>query len=83
MSTGESVNIAKTAPAALALLWHQGVFKDELDVEAIRRELASRHYHFPDGALLMALNRCKFLTRYGPKGAYKYIQKYPHEGENK
>jgi len=82
MYRGEMMEIAKTAPDALILLWKGKIFLKPLAVRAIVKKLENRGYNFDDKALMMALRNAKFLTRKGRPGQYLYIQKYPFSEGN-
>jgi hypothetical protein len=69
--------IAKTAPAALTLLWEEEYFRAWRKQAAIVTQLAKRGNNFSGPELGMALKRAKHLTRKGKRGSYEYIQKYP------
>jgi hypothetical protein len=79
------MEIAKTAPDALKLLWKNKFFLEFKDFKKIKEELSKMGYNFTDENLLMALKNLNFLTRNGSKGNYSYIQKHPYteEGEIK
>jgi hypothetical protein len=72
---------AKTATAALTILWEDGFFKTWKKKSAIETELAKRGNYFNNAELGMALMRARHLTRRGKAGTYEYIQKYPYEVE--
>ena len=74
---------AKTAPDALAILWSEEIFGRRKTFEEVRGELERRGYHFTDQNLAMGLRSAKFLTRFGKRGAYTYVQKYPYVEEGK
>lgn len=71
------MEITKTAPGALKILWKEKIFMKSKDVKAIENELEKRGYNFGDKALMMALKGAKFLTRKGARGSYQYVQKHP------
>lgn len=71
------MQIAKTAPDALKILWKEKVLQKPKDVNAIEAELEKRGYNFTDKNLMMALKSAKFLTRKGQAGNFSYAQKYP------
>lgn len=75
------MSVAKTETEAVHFLWSQGVFKAERTFEKIKKELGEQGHHFPDNNLYRALTRAKYLTRFGKRGSYKYIQKYPYSKE--
>lgn len=72
------MDIAKTAPQALKILWKAEIFLKAKDVKTIEQDLEKRGYNFTDKNLMMALKAAKFLTRKGSKGNYVYIQKHPY-----
>ncbi len=76
------MDIARTAPDALKLLWKDGQFLGPKDVKTIEAELSKRGYNFGSKNLMMALKDSKFLTRKGPKGGYQYVQKHPFVEED-
>lgn len=76
------MQIAKTAPDALKILWKDKVFLKPKDVNTIEAELEKRGYNFTDKNLMMALRSAKFLTRKGQAGSYSYAQKYPFIGDD-
>jgi len=78
----KKASVAKTATAALALLWKEGLFRGWKKKAAIEERLAKKGNHFSDAELGMALLRAKHLTRKGKRGGYEYIQKYPYVEEN-
>jgi repressor of nif and glnA expression len=71
------MNVAKTAPDALKILWKEKIFLKPKDVKAIESELEKRGYNFAAAGLMMALQRSKFLTRKGDRGKYTYVQRHP------
>ena len=73
--------VAKTATAALKILWEQGFVRTWKRKGAIEEHLAKRGNHFSGPELGMALKRAKHLTRRGKHGSYEYIQKYPFVAE--
>jgi len=77
------IEIAKTAPDALKLLWKETAFLKPKDVRTIEGELERRGYNFNDKSLMMALRSAFFLTRKGIRGHYKYVQKHPYVLEEK
>ena len=77
MSLTMDVKVAKTCTEALKLLWADGFFADWKDWAAIVEALGELGNHFASTALGKALERAKYLTRRGRRGAYMYIQKYP------
>ena len=75
--------VAKTATEGVLILWEEKFFRATRTTPEIVEALAQRENHFPTNALSMALERAKFLTRRGKKGAYEYIQQYPYVPEAK
>jgi hypothetical protein len=73
---------AKTATEALRTLWQEQFFQEWRTFSVIVTELSSRHYHFPDSELGMALKRAKYLTRRGKPTHFEYIQKFPFEEDD-
>ena len=69
--------IVTTAPAALKILWEEGIFKNLKKISEVIKELSKKGYHFPLKSVDMALQRATYLTRKGKRGGYEYIQKYP------
>lgn len=78
-----NMEIAKTAPDALKLLWNKEFFLQNKTFKDIENELTKTGYNFSKYNLSMALKSAKFLTRYGQKGSYYYRQKYPFIEEEK
>lgn len=77
------MEVAKTAPDALRILWKDRVFlKGKLTAD-ITKELEERGYNFTRANLDMALKSAKFLTRRGSRGSYTYVQKHPFDGDAK
>ena len=76
------MDIARTAPDSLRLLWKEKSFLKPLELREIEAELEKRGYNFSDKNLMMALKGAKFLTRKGAKGHYRYVQKHPYVEEN-
>jgi hypothetical protein len=70
--------VARTATEGVVILWEEKFFRAAKKTPEIVEALAQRENHFPTNALSMALERAKFLTRKGKKGAYEYIQQYPY-----
>lgn len=77
MRKGDKMKVARTAPDALRILWHDQVFLKNKKLSDVKVELEKRGYNFTDYNLSMALKNAKFLTRKGAKGDYTYIQKHP------
>ena len=73
----ENKKTIKTATESLKLLWNKGFFKVKRKYSQIEKNLSQNGYHFSVSELGMALKRAKHLTRYGKRGNYEYIQKYP------
>ena len=69
--------VAKTATEALKHLWEEGFFRSAKRRAAIDSHLGKRGNHFSLPELGMALKRARHLTRWGKRGSYEYIQKYP------
>ena len=78
-----AVRIAKSATAALIILWEESFFRGWKKKGAIDDRLGKKGYHFSAPELGMALKRAKYLTRKGKHGTYEYIQKYPFVAESK
>ena len=78
-----TMRIAKSATAALIILWEEGLFRHWKKKGAIDERLGKEGYHFTTPELGMALKRAKYLTRKGKHGSYEYIQKHPFIAENK
>jgi hypothetical protein len=74
----KATRAAKTATEALKFLWEEDFFLAWQKKGTIDVSLAKRGNHFTDAELGMALMRANHLTRRGKRGAYEYIQKYPH-----
>jgi hypothetical protein len=77
------MNVAKTETEAARLLWSQGFFKARRNFEEIKKELSRQGYHFPDNRLATAIARARHLTKFGKRGSYSFIQKYPYFKEEK
>jgi hypothetical protein len=77
MSKGDDMDVARTAPDALKLLWKNGFFFKQKTVKEIKLELEKNGYNFEEHNLMMALKNAKFLTRKGNEGSYSYAQKHP------
>ena len=71
------MRIAKSATAALIILWEEGFFRAWKKKSTIDECLGKLGYHFSTPELGMALKRAKYLTRRGKQGSYEYIQKHP------
>ena len=78
-----TIQIAKSATAALIILWEEGFFRIWKKISAIEDGLGKRGNHFSSPELGMALKRAKHLTRRGKRGSYEYVQKYPFVTEKK
>ena len=78
-----TTRIAKSATAALIILWEEGFFRGWKKKGAIDERLGKGGYHFSTPELGMALKRAKYLTRKGKHGSYEYIQKHPFVDEKK
>ncbi len=76
------MDVAKTAPDALRILWKDSVFQKPLRLKDIEIELGKRGYNFKDKNLMMALKTSRFLTRKGSAGDYSYVQKHPYIEES-
>lgn len=70
------MEIAKTAPDALKILWREKFFLKAKNQKEIEDELNKRGYNFGD-ATRKALERSDFLLSQGKRGEKKFIQKYP------
>lgn len=79
----KNIKIAKTVTEALKILWEEGFFKTRQNNQKIINRLAKRGNNFSLAELGMALKRAKHLTRYGKRGNYEYIQKYPYVKDEK
>ena len=77
------MRVAKTETEAMRLLWSQGFFKNEQTFDGIKKELSRQGYHFPDNRLSPVLGRAEYLTKFGKRKSYKYVQKYPYFEEEK
>jgi repressor of nif and glnA expression len=74
----KSTEIATKPSEAIRLLWKDKVFLKPLSLAEVMQELEKRGYNFTLQAIDMRLKGSKYLTRKGPKGDYKYVQKYPY-----
>ncbi len=83
MQRGNEMKIAKTAPAALKILWSEKVFLKQKNFADVKKALEKCGYNFTDYNLGMALGNAKFLTRKGNKGNFIYVQKHPYVEEIK
>jgi hypothetical protein len=72
---------ARTATEALKILWEENFFSAWQKKRSLDAILAKRGNNFNDAEMGMALMRARHLTRRGKRGAYEYIQKYPHAVE--
>jgi len=72
------MEITRTAPGALKILWKGKFFLKGKRVAEVRDTLEKKGYNFTDHNLMMALKNAKFLTRKGSKGNFKYVQKHPY-----
>ena len=77
------MEIAKTVPGALKLLWSKGFFLERRTFKEIEEALTKLGYNPTKYNLGMALGSVKFLTKSGPKGRYSYRQKHPFIEEKK
>ena len=77
------MNIARTAPEALKILWSGKIFLKKKNFNEIKMELEKRGYNFTDYNLGMALKNVKFLTKKGNRGEFTYVQKHPYIEEEK
>ena len=77
------IEVTKTAPESLKMLWKDKVFIKARDYQSIEQALEKRGYNFTDKNLMMALGSSRFLTRRGNRRNYKYTQKYPFVEESK
>lgn len=77
------MEIARTAPGALKILWKEKFFLKSKSVAEVRDTLEKKGYNFTDPNLMMALINVKFLTRKGTRGSFKYVQKHPYIEEKK
>lgn len=74
--SGKNDKSGHTVPDTLKELWVAGFFSDEKDSDQIQRKLGQNlGCNPPPGTLRMALMRAKFLTKRGPKGSRRYIQR--------
>lgn len=65
-----------SAPQAVSALWKKGTFRTPQSFGTIETALSELEYNFPKPTLMMALGSAPFLTRRGPRGNYRWIQKY-------
>ncbi len=72
------MQIAKTAPDALKLLWKAKLFLKPQGFENVKLDLEKKGYNFGDDTLKKALQRSKFLTLRGKTKGATYVQKYPY-----
>ena len=77
------MNVAKTAPGALRILWKGNVFLKPMSYRDVEAELRKSGYNFTDKNLMMALKSSRFLTRRGNPGDSSYIQKHPYVEDGK
>jgi hypothetical protein len=69
---------AITGPAdVIRNLFSQKYFKTEKTRLDVIKNLNDAGYNFDPATVSMALNRASFLRKNGPKGNYRFIQKYP------
>jgi len=71
------MQVAKTAPDSLKLLWKKKFFFKGKTISEVKTELEKAGYNFADSALANALTRSTFLTQKGSRGNYAYVQKHP------
>lgn len=64
-----------TLPDALCGLWEIGFFVSEKNLNQVVEELSASGCNPAPNSLRMALVRAKFLTKRGPKGDRRFIQK--------
>lgn len=67
---------AQNPTDALAILWEEGFFKTRQNFKSICKNLTGRGNNFSLPSLGMTLRQAKFLTRYGKRGFFEYIQKH-------
>lgn len=75
------MSVAKTAPAAIKLLWKDKFLLAAKTKDEILLELEKAGYNFDEGATRKALERADFITRKGTQGDRKFVQKYPFTEE--
>lgn len=73
----ENKRTANSAPEALEILWHEGIFKIWHKFGQILEILEVRGNNFSKPELALALRRSNFLTRRGIRGSFEYIQRLP------
>ena len=66
----------QTVPDIIKQLWERGFFSKERVLQDIKTQLNNVGVNPTGQNLQMALSRAKYLNRRGPKGHYRYIQKY-------
>lgn len=76
------MDIAKTAPDALKILWEYKFFVNAKTQKDVEEELHKKGYNFGD-ATRKALERANFLLPQGKHGEKKFLQKYPFNEEDK
>ena len=79
----KKLKIATKAPGVLEILWEQGFFRTQKDQTKISKRLGELGYNFSAATLGMALGSVKYLTRWGKRGSYEYIQKHPYLEKSK
>ena len=72
------MEIARTAPGALTILWKEKFFMKGKSMAETKKALEEKGYNFTNPNLSMALKNAKFLTKRGSKGHFRYVQKYPY-----
>jgi hypothetical protein len=66
----------QTVPASLKLLWRNKFFEKSRTFSDIKTALEETGCNPSPQSLQISLNRAKYLTQKGARGAYRYVQKH-------
>jgi hypothetical protein len=75
--TQTTSDIATRPSAAVDLVYRKGFFKESRRLSEVFDELRSEGYNFSRQSIFMALKAARFLALTGPRGSYRFVQKFP------